>query len=116
MLEAGRPAEAIAPLREAIARAPDPTLIRVMLGQALIATNNPKLADEAVQNLEAAIIKDPDIPDAYTNLAMAYGRKGDSAMPTSPRRKQRSRAAISAPRGNSRYAPRRVFQSARRDG
>jgi predicted Zn-dependent protease len=77
LLEAGRPAEAIAPLREAIAHAPDPTLIRVMLGQALIATNNPKLADEAVQNLEAAIIKDPDIPDAYTNLAMAYGRKGD---------------------------------------
>ena len=77
LLEAGRPAEAIGPLREAIAHAPDPTLIRVMLGQALIATGNPKLADEAVQNLEAAIIKDPDIPDAYTNLAMAYGRKGD---------------------------------------
>ncbi len=42
LLEAGRPAEAIAPLREAIARA-RPTLIRVMLGQALIATGNPKL-------------------------------------------------------------------------
>jgi predicted Zn-dependent protease len=79
LLEAGRPAEAIAPLREAISYAPDPTLIRVMLGQALIATHNPRLADEAVTNLQAAILHDPDIPDAYTNLAMAYGRKGDVA-------------------------------------
>jgi predicted Zn-dependent protease len=77
LLEAGRPAEAIGPLREAITRAPDPTLIRVMLGQALIATSNPHNADEAVNSLQAAILRDPDIPDAYTNLAMAYGRKGD---------------------------------------
>ncbi len=26
-----------------------------------------------MQNLETAILKDSDIPDAYTNLAMAYG-------------------------------------------
>lgn len=77
LLEAGRPAEAIAPLRQAIAHAPDPTLIRVMLGQALIATHDPKLADEAVTSLQVAILRDPDIPDAYTNLAMAYGRKND---------------------------------------
>ena len=50
-----------------------------MLGQALIATGNPKLADEAVASLEVAILRDPDIPEAYTNLAMAYGRKGDVA-------------------------------------
>jgi predicted Zn-dependent protease len=79
LLEAGRPAEAIAPLRHAISLAPNPTLIQVMLAQALIATNKPQLADEAVTNLRAAILRDPDIPDAYTNLAMAYGRKGDLA-------------------------------------
>jgi predicted Zn-dependent protease len=79
LLEAGRPAEAIAPLRQAIALAPNPTLIHVMLGQALTATNNPQHADDAVRNLQAAINRDPDIPDAYTNLAMAYGRKGDLA-------------------------------------
>jgi predicted Zn-dependent protease len=77
LLEAGRTTEAIAPLRHAISLAPDSTLIRVMLGQALIATHDPKLADEAVKSLQAAILKDPDIPDAYTNLAMAYGRKND---------------------------------------
>jgi predicted Zn-dependent protease len=77
LLEAGRASAAIEPLRHAIAHAPDPTLIRVMLGQALIATHEPKLADEAVASLQAAVLKDPDIPDAYTNLAMAYGRKND---------------------------------------
>jgi len=77
LLEAGRPAEAIAPLRHAASIAPDPTLIQVMLAQALLATNNPKMADEAVSALQIAVQRDPDIPDAYTNLAMAYGRKGD---------------------------------------
>jgi predicted Zn-dependent protease len=77
LLEAGRVAEAVAPLRRAISLAPNPTLMQVMLGQALIESNNPKLADEAVNNLQAAILRDPDIPDAYTTLAMAYGRKGD---------------------------------------
>jgi predicted Zn-dependent protease len=77
LLEAGRPAEAVAPLRHAITLAPDPTLIQVMLGQALIATGDPKNADDAIVSLNAAIQRDADIPDAYTNLAMAYGKKND---------------------------------------
>jgi predicted Zn-dependent protease len=79
LLEAGRPAEAVAPLRQAIAHAPDPTLMQVMLGQALVATDNPKLADEAITSLRAAMARDPDIPDGYVQLAMAYSRKGDLA-------------------------------------
>jgi predicted Zn-dependent protease len=79
LLESGHPAEAVAPLRHAAAHAPNPTLIQVMLGQALIATNDSKLADEAVTHLRTAIGRDPDIPDAYSQLAMAYGRKGDYA-------------------------------------
>jgi len=38
LLESGRPAEAIAPLRHAISIAPNPTLMQVMLAQALVAT------------------------------------------------------------------------------
>jgi len=79
LLESGHPAEAVAPLRFAVAHAPNPTLIQVMLGQALIATNDTKLADEAINHLRTAIGRDPDIPDAYAQLAMAYGRKGDYA-------------------------------------
>ncbi|MBI3436724.1 MAG: M48 family metallopeptidase [Proteobacteria bacterium] len=79
LLESGHPANAIAPLRRAIALAPEPTLIQVMLAQALIATNDPKRADEAIANLRAAMTRDDDIPEGYAQLAMAYGRKGDLA-------------------------------------
>jgi predicted Zn-dependent protease len=74
LLEGGRPAEAVAPLRQAIAHAPDPTLMQVMLGQALVASNSPRLADEAIASLRTAITHDPDIPDGYMQLAMAYGQ------------------------------------------
>jgi predicted Zn-dependent protease len=79
LLEGGHPAEAIAPLRHAISLAPNPTLMQVMLGQALIAANDPRLAEEAITNLRAALLRDPEIPDGYDQLAMAYGRKGDIA-------------------------------------
>jgi len=77
LLEGGHPAEAIAPLRHAVELAPNPALIQITLAQALIATNNAKTADEAVPLLRAAIAKEPESGDAYEQLAMAYGRKGD---------------------------------------
>jgi predicted Zn-dependent protease len=79
LLESGHPAEAVGPLRQAVSLAPNPTLIQVMLGQALIGTNSPAAAGEAINYLQNAIVRDPDIPDAYMQLAMAYGRKGDMA-------------------------------------
>ena len=79
LLENGHAAEAIAPLRHAIQLAPNPALIQILLAQALIATNNPKMAAEAVPLLRAAIIKEPESGDAYEQLAMAYGRNGDLA-------------------------------------
>ena len=79
LLEAGRPNEAIAPLRHALSLAPNPALIQVMLGQALIASNQPGAADEAISDLRAAVTHDPDIADGYDYLAMAYGRKNDLA-------------------------------------
>ncbi|MDC7789681.1 M48 family metalloprotease [Rhodoplanes sp. TEM] len=79
LLEAGRPAEALAPLRRAVGLAPSPLLIQVMLSQALIATNDPKAADEAIGHLQKALLTDPDIADGYAQLAKAYGRKGDIA-------------------------------------
>jgi predicted Zn-dependent protease len=79
LLEAGRAAEAIAPLRRAISLAPTPALMQVLLAQALIATNQPGLADEAINDLRSALARDPDIADGYDYLAMAFGRKGDMA-------------------------------------
>jgi len=79
LLEAGRATEAIAPLRQAVAGAPNPTLIQIMLGQALIESNNKAYIDEAVTMLQAASAREPESIDAFAQLAMAYGRKGDNA-------------------------------------
>jgi predicted Zn-dependent protease len=77
LLESGRVREAIAPLQRAVKMAPDPALIQVLLAKALIATNNPKLAEEAVQLLRVALIHEPEVPEGYIQLAMAYGRLGN---------------------------------------
>jgi predicted Zn-dependent protease len=79
LLESGHPAEAIAPLRRAVEMAPSPALIQILLAQALIATNNPKNASEAVPLLHAALAKEPESGDAYEQLAMAYGHNGNLA-------------------------------------
>ena len=79
LLEAGRPAEAIAPLRQAAQLAPSPALIQIMLGQALVATRDKARVDEAVTILQTALTREPEAPDAYSQLAMAYGQKNDLA-------------------------------------
>jgi predicted Zn-dependent protease len=79
LLEAGKPAEAIAPLRHAAQLAPNPSLIKIMLGQALLATGNTGYGAEAVSLLEGALQREPESADAYGQLAVAYGRKGDLA-------------------------------------
>src|SRR5258708_27384119 len=79
LVDSGRPHDAIAPLRHAISLAPDPTLIHVLLGQALVGANEPALIDEAVSNLRKALPNDTEIAHAYEQLAMAYGRKRDLA-------------------------------------
>ena len=79
LLEGGRPAEAIAPLRRALALAPSATLIQIMLGQALVASNDRAHIDEAISILQTAATRDKESPDAYSQLAMAYGIKNDLA-------------------------------------
>jgi len=79
LLEGGRPAEAVASLRQAERLSRHAPLIAIMLAQALIATNQKQYAGEAVSLLRAALRQEPDTPVAYEQLAMAYGRKGDLA-------------------------------------
>jgi len=79
LLETGRPADAVAPLRQAAAHAPNPALIQIMLGQALVATNDRARADEAISILQTAMVREPESPDGYMQLAMAYGHKNDLA-------------------------------------
>lgn len=79
LLEGGHPAEAVGPLRQAVALSHHAPLISIMLAQALIATNNAKVSAEAITLLDSALRVEPEAPGAYEQLAMAYGRKGDLA-------------------------------------
>jgi predicted Zn-dependent protease len=79
LLEGGKPAEAVGPLRHAVSLAPSPTLIQVMLGQALVASRDRAHVDEAISILQAAVTREPESADAYSHLAMAYGIKNDLA-------------------------------------
>ena len=77
LLEGGKPAEAIAPLRESVAVAPDQPLIAAMLGHALISTDDPKNFAEAKQVLKAAINRDNQNPFAWYQLGIIYDHDGD---------------------------------------
>ncbi len=79
LLEGGKPAEAIAPLRKALQLSNNAPLIEMLLGQALVATDNKAYTDEAIAILRAAVARETEAPIGYTQLAMAYGRKGDFA-------------------------------------
>ena len=79
LLEGGKPQEAIAPLRRAVQLSNNAPLIEMLLGQALVATGNNAYTDEAISILRAAVARETEAPLGYTQLAMAYGRKGDYA-------------------------------------
>jgi predicted Zn-dependent protease len=79
LVENGRASEAVAPLRKAAALAPQPALIQIMLGNALVATGDSQHADEAITMLRNALTREPEAADGYAQLAIAYGRKGDLA-------------------------------------
>jgi predicted Zn-dependent protease len=79
LLEGGKPVEAIAPLRKAVQLSNNAPLIEMLLGQALVASDNKAYTEEAIAILRAAVARETEAPIGYTQLAMAYGRKGDYA-------------------------------------
>jgi predicted Zn-dependent protease len=79
LLESGKPADAIAPLHKALQLSNNAPLIEMLLGQALVGTDNKAHTDEAISILRAAVTRETEAPIGYTQLAMAYGRKGDYA-------------------------------------
>jgi predicted Zn-dependent protease len=79
LLEGGKPAEAIAPLRKAVQLSNGSPLVEMLLGQALVATDNKAYTDEAITILRAAVSRETEAPLGFSQLAMAYGKKGDYA-------------------------------------
>jgi predicted Zn-dependent protease len=80
LLEAGRPREALAPLRRAIQLAPSQLLFRGMLGHALVSTGDPKDARAAIRELTTLTQREPESPDYFQYLSRAYGAVGDEPM------------------------------------
>jgi predicted Zn-dependent protease len=77
LLESGKPKEAIAPLREAVARSQNQPLIAALLGHALIATEDQANFKEARQVLKIAVARDRENPFAWYQLGLVYDREGD---------------------------------------
>jgi predicted Zn-dependent protease len=77
-LESGRAHEAIPVLKKAVNLAPNSPLIRILLGQAIISTNDPGLLDTAITQLSRALVHERRSPVGYRFLAIAYSRKGQT--------------------------------------
>ena len=102
LLEDGKPAEAIVPLREAVRRSNEAPMIAAMLGHALVATEDPKNFAEAKQILKVAVNRDNQDPFAWLQLGIIYDREGDLA-----------RAALAtAERSNLEDQPKMAYASA----
>lgn len=86
LLEYGRPEEALAAYRKALAIVPDAPLIRAALGHALIESKpsgpqeEKELLREAIDELERVVNDEPRYGLAHRLLATAYGKTGQTAM------------------------------------
>ncbi len=76
-LETGQPGKAVAPLRKAVQLAPDAALIRILLAQSLLATDQKAVVDEAIKHLHKAATREYRSVTLHQQLANAYARKGD---------------------------------------
>ena len=77
LLEAGKPLDALAPLRRATELTNNQPLIATTFGHALIATEDPKNMPEAQRVLKAAVARDRENPFAWYQLGVVYAANGD---------------------------------------
>ena len=77
LLESGRPAEALAPLRRATELSRSHPLIAASFGHALIATEDPVNYAEAEDVLRASVSRDRLNPFAWHQLGQVYAAAGD---------------------------------------
>lgn len=81
LLEGGRVADSIVPLREASILSKHET-IATLLASALIASESREANDEALEILTRVVRTDPDFPTAWRQLAIVHGRRGDIGLST----------------------------------
>lgn len=76
LFEFGRAAEAEAAQRKSVALKPEAPLLRVNLGQTLIALNSDAKVDEGIAELKKSLVQDEENTAAWRILAEAYDRRG----------------------------------------
>ncbi len=80
LLESGRPADALPPLRRAVETTRSQPLIATLFGHALIATEDSSNLNEAETVLRAAVARDRENPFAWYQLGQVYAQRGNSAL------------------------------------
>jgi predicted Zn-dependent protease len=73
LFEYGRVAESIEPHRKSVELAPGKALLLINLGRAEAATDDPAKVADAVKNLKAALLLEPDNSFGWFELARAHG-------------------------------------------
>jgi len=80
MFEFGQVEGAEAPQRKSVELKPDAPLLRVNLGQTLIALNDRKKTEEGIAELKKALTQENDNAAAWRILAEAYDKHGDEGL------------------------------------
>jgi predicted Zn-dependent protease len=80
LFEYGRGKEAEAPQRKSVELKPDAPLLRVNLGQTLIALDDKTKVEEGVAELQKALLKEDDNAEAWRMLAEAYDKEGKDGL------------------------------------
>ncbi|HEY1752845.1 MAG TPA: M48 family metalloprotease [Caulobacteraceae bacterium] len=80
LMETSRAEEAEVPLRKAVELNPDAPLLRLLLGQDLLAENQPAKLADAITTLNRSLVVEPDDPMPWQYLAEAYDQKGEEGM------------------------------------
>jgi predicted Zn-dependent protease len=81
LYEAGRIKDSEAPHRKSVELKPDAPLLRINLGQTLVAEEDDTKNDDAIEQLKKALaLSDNDDPMAWRLLSQVYDRKGDAGL------------------------------------
>jgi predicted Zn-dependent protease len=80
LFEFGRAKEAEAPQRKSVELKPDAPLLRINLGQTLIALDEKTKIQEGIGELRKALVQDNENAVAWRLLAEAYDRSGDDGL------------------------------------
>jgi predicted Zn-dependent protease len=80
LFEFSRIPEAEFPQRRSVELKPDAPLLRINLGQTLIALDDPKKVDEGVAELRKALTQEDDNAVAWRLLAEAYDKRGQDGL------------------------------------